>query len=137
MSSRLDRLCGAQGPLVKEAANEEEVAGLLRSARARLADAGNRTLSVDSRFDLAYGAAHALSAAALRRLGYRAKQRYIVFQVLDETLEAGPEVWRVLARCHELRNLAQYEGELRATPELVEEVIAICQELAKRFQRLE
>jgi len=122
---------------VKEAANEEEVAGLLRSARARLADAGNRTLSVDSRFDLAYGAAHALSAAALRRLGYRAKQRYIVFQVLDETLEAGPEVWRVLARCHELRNLAQYEGELRATPELVEEVIAICQELAKRFQRLE
>ena len=137
MSFRLDRLCGAQGPLAKEAVNEEEVAGLLRSARARLADAGNRTLSVDSRFDLAYGTAHALSAAALRRLGYRAKQRYIVFQVLDETLEAGPEIWRVLARCHELRNLAEYEGELRATPELVEEVIEICQELMKRFGRLE
>jgi hypothetical protein len=135
MSSRLDRLCGAQGPLAKEAANEDEIAGLLRSAQARLADAGNRALSVDSRFDLAYGAAHALSAAALRRLGYRAKQRYIVFQVLDETLEVGPEIWRVLARCHELRNLAEYEGELRASPELVEEVIAICRKLAAQLNR--
>jgi len=42
-----------------------------------------------------------LCLAALRRLGYRAENRYIVFQVLPHTLGLGPEVWRVLAKCHE------------------------------------
>ncbi len=133
MSSRLDRLCDARGPLAKEPANEEEIAGLVRSARARLADAANKGLSVDSRFDLAYGAAHALSAAALRRVGYRAKHRYIVFQALEDTLGIKPEVWRVLARCHELRNLAEYEGEQQASASLVEELISIGRDLSSRF----
>ena len=62
---------------------------------ARLADAHNDALSLESRFDLAYNAAHALSLAALRRGGYRARHRYIVFQVLPHTLGLGPEVWRV------------------------------------------
>ena len=43
-----------------------EFEGLLRSGKARLDDAGNKTLSPESRFDLAYNAAHALSLAALR-----------------------------------------------------------------------
>ena len=66
-------------------------------------------------------------------MGYRAKQRYIVFQVLDETLGVEPEIWRVLARSHELRNLVEYEGELQASAELVEELISICKELTSRF----
>ena len=133
MSSRLDRLSEERGPLAQEPPNEEEIAGLVRSAKARLTDAANRQLSVDSRFDLAYGAAHALGSAAPRRLGYRAKQRYIVFQVLDETLGIKPEAWRVLARCHELRNLAEYEGEMQVTVELVEELVSIAKDLASRF----
>jgi hypothetical protein len=66
--------------------------------------------SLESRFDLAYNAAHALPLAALRRTGYRAANRHIVFQVFPHTLGVGPEVWRVLARCHELRNRGEYEG---------------------------
>lgn len=134
MSSRLDRLCSPQGPLTKEPASDDEIEGLLRSAEARLADAQNEQLSLASRFDLAYGAAHALSAAALRRRGYRAKQRYIVFQVLDETLGVAPEVWRVLAACHDKRNVAEYEGELRVSNALVEELIADCKILLGRIR---
>lgn len=136
MTSRLDRLCGAGGPLKQETASDGEVAGLRRSALARLEDSANAGLSVDSRFDLAYGAAHALCVAALRCKGYRATQRYVVFQVLEDTLGLGPEVWRVLSRCHDLRNLAEYEGELNVSLALVEELISICRVLLERLDEL-
>lgn len=75
------------------------------------------------RFDLAYNAAHALALAALRRRGYRARQRYVVFQALPHTLGLGPEVWRVLAHAHEIRNRAEYEGEQDLTLRLVDDLI--------------
>lgn len=59
------------GQLKPESASEEEIAGLQRSGAVRLKDAKNAELSKESRFDLAYNAAHALSLAALRRAGYR------------------------------------------------------------------
>ena len=43
---------------------------------------GLRKLSFDSRFDLAYNAAHAFALFALRRTGYRSENRYLVFQAL-------------------------------------------------------
>jgi hypothetical protein len=60
--------------------------------------------SLDGRFDLAYASAHALCLAALRYRGFRPSKRYIVFQVLPDTLGLGPETWRVLSKCHDLRN---------------------------------
>lgn len=69
-------------------------------------DAANTTLTLESRFDLAYNAAHAYCLAALRWHGYRPTNRYIVFQVLPHTLGLGPAVWGVLAKCHDVRNLA-------------------------------
>ena len=41
---------------------------------------------------------------------YRSGNRYIGFQVLPPTLGLGPEVWRVLDKCHNTRNLGEYEG---------------------------
>ena len=73
----LDNLVRAGG-LKVETATDEEVSGLIRSGTARLADAKNGDLSLDSRFDLACNAAHALSLAALRIACYRAKNRYLV-----------------------------------------------------------
>lgn len=73
--------------------------------------------------------------AALRRCGYRATQRYIVFQLLPHTLGLGPEVWRVLSKCHDLRNVAEYEGELQVTEELLVELLAICGRLVERIDR--
>jgi hypothetical protein len=54
------------GQLKREPPVASEVGGLLRSGEARLADATKQSLSLESRFDLAYNAAHALALAALR-----------------------------------------------------------------------
>jgi hypothetical protein len=80
-SPNLDNLVKT-GQLKREPPDARETAGLLHSARARLNDARNPSLSLESRFDLAYNASHALALAALRQQGYRADSRYIVFQTL-------------------------------------------------------
>jgi hypothetical protein len=131
MASTLDNLCGPGKPLREEPPDEQETEGLLRTGRARLKDAANAALAIESRFDLAYNAAHALCLAALRRKGYRASQRYIVFQVLPQTLGLGPEVWRVLDKCHNTRNLGEYEGLLDVDERLVADLIKATQAVAK------
>ena len=111
--SPLDRLAGPGNVLSKEPPDAREFAGLVRSALARLRDAENTSNSLYSRFDLAYSAAHALCLAALRHHGYRSSKRYIVFQVLPDTLGLGPDVWRVLSKCHDMRNREGRSVELR------------------------
>lgn len=130
MSSPLSNLAGPGKPLAVEAPDPMETAGLIKSARARLTDAAIDTLSPESRFDLACKAAHALCLAALRHHGFRPRQRYIVFQVLPHTLGLGPEVWRVLAKAHELRNLTEYEGHVDVDQRLVRDLISCCQTVA-------
>lgn len=135
MTSPLENLAGPSGPLSAEPPDRKEVAGLLRSGLARLADAHSDALSLESRFDLAYNAAHALSLAALRRAGFRARHRYIVFQVLPHTLGLGPEVWRVLAKAHDLRNLAEYEGHVEVDRRLVNDLIAACERVSDALEQ--
>ena len=127
MPSPLENLAGTGKPLLAEAPDAVEIAGLLHAGRARLTDARNAALSLESRFDLACNAAHALCLAALRQHGDRARHRYIVFQVLPHTLGLGPEVWRVLAKAHDQRNLAEYEGHVDADARLVMDVVAACE----------
>lgn len=126
MTSPLENLSGPGKPLTAEPSDARELEGLKRSGLARLRDARNVSLALESRFDLAYNAAHALCLAALRSKGYRAGNRYIVFQVLPHTLGLGPEVWRVLDKCHHQRNVAEYEGELDVSERLVLDLIAAC-----------
>lgn len=130
MSQALENLSGPGKPLKAEPPDDNEIAGLLRTGSARLVDARNTALALESRFDLAYNAAHALCLAALRRKGYRASNRYIVFQVLPHTLGLGPEVWRVLDMCHNKRNLGEYEGLLEINERLVADLIAAAQRVA-------
>ncbi|GAB4120706.1 MAG: hypothetical protein Fur0040_00180 [Sideroxydans sp.] len=136
MSSPPDKLCGPNKPLAPEPPDAAEFAGLKRSGLARLKDAGNTSLSLEGRFDLAYNAAHALSLAALRWHGYRASNRYIVFQVLPHTLKLGPEVWRLLAKCHDVRNLGEYEGDLNVDERLVADLLKAAQALAAALSNL-
>jgi len=98
------------GLLKTEPGDQNELSGLLDSGRRRLVDARKQALAPDSKFDLAYNAAHALSLAALRWHGYRPAKRFVVFQALAHTLGLGPEVWRVLDKCHGIRNSIEYEG---------------------------
>lgn len=135
-SPNLDRLCGA-GVLHAEPPAADEFAGLLRSGLARLHDASNLALALESRFDLAYNAAHALCLAALRWHGYRpANKRFIVFQALPDTLGLGPKVWRVLAKGHDQRNLGEYEGHLDIDDRFITDLVAACALVAAKIKAL-
>ncbi len=59
-----------------EPPDQTAIDGMLNAATAKLQDAQIAGLSKDSQFTLAYGAAHALSLAALRWHGYRSDKRY-------------------------------------------------------------
>jgi hypothetical protein len=136
MTSVFENLVGPGKPLKPEPPDEREFEGLRRSGLARLKDATNETLSLEGRFDLAYNAAHALCLAALRRQGFRSANRYIVFQLLPHTLGLGPEVWRVLAKCHDLRNQGEYEGLLDVDERIVTDLIAACGTVVAKLSEL-
>lgn len=57
------------GKLKREPPSAPELQGLHKSAAARLADAVRGELSFESRFDLAYNAAHALALPKVWRPG--------------------------------------------------------------------
>lgn len=118
------------GNLKAEPSDRKEFEGLVRSGLVRLTDAQRTVLSLESRFDLAYNASHALALAALRLKGFRSENRYLVFQSLAHTLEIPAAEWRVLALCHERRNLAEYEGTIEIDEQLLSDLLRITAHLA-------
>ncbi len=134
-SDQLDNLVRV-GKLKTEPPSQVELDGLIRSGTVRLKDAENATLSVESRFDLAYNAAHALALAALRFRGYRSENRYLVFQCLQHTLGIPAEQWRVLDRAHTKRNRTEYEGDADIDLALVDAVIRVVHEIETRLAAL-
>lgn len=119
-----------------EKPDKKEFEGMLRAADTKLQDAHLEGLSTDSQFSLAYGAAHALSLAALRWHGYRSESRYLVFQCLQHTIGLPNAKWRVLDKCHSARNLAEYEGQVDVNPQLLKELITITGELQQLVESL-
>jgi len=132
---QLDNLV-AIGQLKNEPFSQTEFDGLVQSGRARLQDAHNDTLAIESRFDLAYNAAHALALAALRRQGYRSDHRYTVFQCLPHTLGMDAGVWRVLAHCHQLRNRGEYEGFLDINKQLVRDLLTAAEAVLAAIDKM-
>ena len=118
------------GSLREEPPANAELQGLLQSGLHRLADAQRNELSLASRFDLAYNAAHALALAALRCHGYRSDSRYLVFQCLRHTLDMPDAQWRVLEQAHRQRNLAEYEGVIAADEALLAALLRVTRALA-------
>ena len=127
-SAELERLAKI-GALKHERASRTEFEGLLQSASARLKDAARADLALASRFDLAYNASHALALAALRRLGYRSDNRFLVFQALPHTAGLDDASWRLLSKCHERRNLAEYEGVVDVEGRLVDDLVRTAERL--------
>ena len=109
--------------LKTEPPTRSEYAGMLGSARKRLVDAQNEDLDPDSRFDLAYGAAHRLALAALRREGYRSENRITVFQTLAHTLGTDRSHIQTFLKAHNERNLAEYQGRMEIDPKLLAELL--------------
>lgn len=134
-SPELERLV-IIGQLKREPGAQQEIDGLVRSARSRLTDSRIPGLSLESRFDLAYNAAHGLSLAALRWRGYRSENRFVAFQALPHTLGLGPGVWRVLATCHQRRNSLEYEGYLEVDERLVGDLLQAAEAVYEAILRL-
>lgn len=123
------------GSLKREAPAQAEIDNLVGSGRKRLKDAKNAANALESRFDLAYNAAHALALAALRRRGYRSENRYLVFQALAHTLGMDDAEWRVLATCHDRRNKFEYEGVLNIDERLLAESIGVAEKMLALLEK--
>jgi len=54
-----------------------------------------------------------------------------------ERLGLGPDVWRLLAKCHEIRNLGEYEGDLNVDERLVADLVTACQKVADTLEKME
>ncbi len=117
----LERLVGKS--LNREPVDADERAGMLAAAENSLRDARQTTISLQSRFTLAYNAGHSAALSALRFRGYRSNNRYIVFQSLQSTLGYKPEQWLLLDQAHKKRNLSEYEGDFDVTEAFVQELI--------------
>jgi hypothetical protein len=120
-----------------EPQRKAEFDGMVRSARTRLIDAQNENLDSDSQFDLAYGAAHRLASAALRREGYRSEDRITVFQTLVHTVGTEPADLQVFTRAHNQRNLAEYEGRTEIDERLLADLIRCTKILEAAVSKLE
>lgn len=134
-SSNLERLAQS-GSLKREPGDQQEFDGLVRSGTIRLEDAHLAALSTESRFDLAYNAAHAFALAALRWHGYRSENRYLVFQCLPHTLGVDDAVWRVLALCHDRRNRAEYEGNIEIDEQLATDLLQAAKAVQEKVRGL-
>jgi len=73
----------------------------------------------------------------LRKNGYRSENRYLVFQALAHTLGLAPAIWRVLAKAHDERNLAEYEGRSEVDEQLLSDLIRCTTTLEAAVAKLE
>lgn len=115
--------------LKNEPPDQNEFNRMIESAKRLLKDAAVKGLSDEGKFSCVYSAAHILSLAALRWHGYRSSNRYQVFQCLIHTIGLKRGKCRILGKCHNLRNVAEYEGQLDITPQLLNELTGITKEL--------
>ncbi|MCB1394380.1 hypothetical protein [Nitrobacter sp.] len=121
-----------------EPPDQGEFDGLVRLGTNRLKDAHNEANSPESRFDLAYNAAHSLALAAMRWHGYRPdRQRFVVFQALQHTLGLAPEQWRILDKAHSTRNQAEYEGYAEVDEQLLAEILKVTDIIRKKVAALD
>ena len=104
MASPLDNLCGPGKALRKEAPDANEFAGLKRSGLRGLPMRRSKPTrwKADSTWPIT------------RRTRYAWP---------GSTFGLGPEVWRVLARCHDVRNRGEHEGDLAVDERLLADLM--------------
>ena len=122
--------------LKAETPTHSEYVGMVASARKRLVDAQNQDLDPDSQFDLAYGAAHRLALAALRREGYRSEDRITVFQTLVHTLGMDRADIQTFLKAHNERNLAEYQGRMEIDAKLLADLLRSTKALETEVRKL-
>ena len=96
------------------------------------------SLSVASRFSLAYDAAHAFAPVALRVHGYRPGRglghRMVVFSTLVHTVASPAAECAALLRYHTKRNSSEYAGLVNASEAEARDLIEVTRSLRDRVR---
>ena len=103
------------GRLKPHATDRAEIRRLLEAARRNLADAGVKTISLETRFDAAYKAIMQGALAALMANGYRPDTKApghhaTLVQTLPKTIGLPSQHVVVLDALRKKRNLSDYSG---------------------------
>lgn len=133
-SEPLEKLAST-GLLKREPPAREEIAGLLRTGAIRLEDARKESNAAESRFDLAYNAAHAFALAALRKASAPTSATWS----FKHSLTPSASIRRRGAfsiRCHRERNATEYEGVGSVDEKLLAGLIEAALELLTRVRAL-
>ena len=114
-------------------ASPEELRRFLNKIATKLADAQSETLSLDSRFDLAYEALLQIGLAALRANGYRPDSRgghhLLALQTLNTTIGYPREKLRLLDEFRRQRATGLYDGSFDPTKAEVQAILTTVIEL--------
>lgn len=119
--------------LQQEPASPEELCRFLNKIATKLADAQSETLSLDSRFDLAYEALLQIGLAALRANGYRPDSRgghhLLALQTLNTTIGYPREKLRLLDEFRRQRATGLYDGSFDPSKAEVQAILTTVIEL--------
>jgi hypothetical protein len=127
----LDNLIGKG--LQREPATKEEIHRYLVKIATKLADAKSESISLDSRFDLAYEALLQIGLAALRANGLRPDSRgghhILALQTLNVSIGYGREKLRVLDEFRRRRAQGLYDGSFDPSQSELDALISTVFEL--------
>lgn len=125
--------------LQREHTSQAEIARFLAKITIKLKDAQNETLSLDTRFDIAYEALLQIGLAALRANGYRPDSRgghhVLALQTLVTTINYPQEKTRLLDEFRRQRGLGLYDGSFDPSAAEVATVIAEAVKLQQRLRQ--
>lgn len=127
----LDNLIGRG--LEHESSNKFEIQRLLEKIATKLADSRNQTVSLETRFDIAYEALLQIGLVALRSHNLRPNSRgghhVLVLQTLPLTIGYSQDKLRLLDEFRKQRAAGLYDGSFTPSESELAELIDVVSEL--------
>ncbi len=124
--------------LQREPTDAAEIARFLAKAGTRLVDSTSQSISLDSRFDLAYEAILQLGLSALRANGLRPDSRgghhILALQSLDKSIGFPKEHLRVIDQFRRRRAEGLYDGSFDPSEAEVNALIEMAQRVKVHLQ---
>ena len=133
----LDNLVGRG--LEKAPTNKAEISRYLAKIRRKLEDSRKSSISLDSRFDIAFEALLQIALAALRVNGYRttteAGHQQLALQLLPKSIGIEPAEIRTLDEYRKKRSIGLYEADFDPSESEVKAVIRSVERLLEKLTR--
>ena len=124
--------------LQREPTDAAEIARFLAKVGTKLADSTSRSISLDSRFDLAYEAILQLGLTALRANGLRPDSRgghhILALQTLDTSIGFPKEQLRVIDQFRRRRAEGLYDGRFDPSEAEVNALIEMAQRIKAHLE---